>query len=90
MPRVSITTCLISILAVPAVVKFGKDSVPVAGQAAVMGTALAGAGGSTMLLNLCVSPYVFRMAEVRERRPVVCTGDRLRTSVHHSENHLGR
>lgn len=64
MHRVSITTCLLSILAVPAVVMFGKDSVPAAGQVAVMGTALAGAGGSTLLLNLCVSPYVFRMAEV--------------------------
>eukprot|EP00752_Nemacystus_decipiens_P010089 g8990.t1 len=62
--RVSITTCLLSILAVPAVVMFGKDSVPAAGQVAVMGTALAGAGGSTLLLNLCVSPYVFRMAEI--------------------------
>lgn len=63
--RVSITTCFISFLAVPALVVFGKDSVPMAGQIAVMGTALAGTGGSTLLLNLCVSPYVFRMAEVR-------------------------
>lgn len=49
----------------PAVVMFGKDSVPAAGQVAVVGTALAGASGSTLLLNLCVSPYVFKMAEVR-------------------------
>lgn len=35
-----------------------------AGQVAVMGTALAGTGCSTLLLNLCVSPYVFRMIEV--------------------------
>lgn len=66
--RVSITTCLMSILAVPALVMFGKDSVPMAGQVAVMGTALLGTGGSTLLLNLCVSPYVFRMAEVRDEK----------------------
>eukprot|EP00904_Undaria_pinnatifida_P013077 jgi/Undpi1/88/HiC_scaffold_1.g00088.m1 len=38
-----------------------------AGQVAVMGTALAGTGSSTLLLNLCVSPYVFRMAEILGR-----------------------
>ncbi|CAM9482719.1 unnamed protein product [Pylaiella littoralis] len=65
--RVSITTCVISILAVPAVVMFGKESVTMAGQVAVMGTALVGTGSSTLLLNLCVSPYVFRMTEVFER-----------------------
>ena len=62
--RVSITTCLISILGVPALYVYGKEGVPMAGQVAVMGTALAGTGCSTLLLNLCVSPYVFRMAEV--------------------------
>ncbi|CAN0544615.1 unnamed protein product, partial [Ectocarpus sp. 8 AP-2014] len=56
--RVSITTCLISILAVPALVVYGKESVPVAGQVAVMSAALVGTGSSTLLLNLCVSPYV--------------------------------
>lgn len=44
---------------------FGKESVPVAGQVAVMSAALVGTGSSTLLLNLCVSPYVFRMAEVK-------------------------
>lgn len=43
---------------------FGKESVTMAGQVAVMGTALVGTGSSTLLLNLCVSPYVFRMTEV--------------------------
>ncbi|CAM9765522.1 unnamed protein product [Ectocarpus fasciculatus] len=45
---------------------FGKESVPVAGQVAVMSAALVGTGSSTLLLNLCVSPYVFRMAEIYE------------------------
>lgn len=65
--RVSITTCLISILGLPALYVYGKEGVPMAGQVAVMGTALAGTGSSTLLLNLCVSPYVFRMAEVGPR-----------------------
>lgn len=64
-----------SFLAVPALVVFGKDSVPMAGQVAVMGTALAGTGGSTLLLNLCVSPYVLRMAEVSvEGKSTVTSG----------------
>ncbi|CBJ28755.1 conserved unknown protein [Ectocarpus siliculosus] len=45
---------------------YGKESVPVAGQVAVMSAALVGTGSSTLLLNLCVSPYVFRMAEIYE------------------------
>lgn len=52
---------------------FGKESVTVAGQVAVMGTALVGTGSSTLLLNLCVSPYVFRMTEVWSFRSIFIT-----------------
>lgn len=65
-------TSIISILGVPALVMFGNENVPMAGQVAVMSTALAGTGTSTLLLSLCVSPYVFRMAEVKTFTSTIC------------------
>ncbi|CAM9181177.1 unnamed protein product [Hapterophycus canaliculatus] len=87
--RVSITTCFISFLAVPALVAFGKDSVPMAGQIAVMGTALAGTGGSTLLLNLCVSPYVFRMAEILNHGEGTEDGDGVDKKRKNDKNRYG-
>ena len=42
----------------PALVYLHTGTVPAVGQAAVGGTALLAAVGSTVLLNFCVSPYV--------------------------------
>lgn len=61
--RVSIGTCAISVVGIPALLFIGSD-VPAAGQLAVGGTTLAATVGSTLLLNVCVSPYVLRMFEV--------------------------
>lgn len=64
--RVSVFTALTGCVGMPALLFLHTGTVPAAGQAAVSGTALCAAVGSTVLLNYCVSPYVHSILQVGE------------------------
>lgn len=50
----------------------GQNDVPAFGQLAVAGTTLLAAVGSTVILNVCISPYVLNLYEVRLQTRVYC------------------
>ncbi|CAM9331760.1 unnamed protein product [Choristocarpus tenellus] len=48
----------------PTLLFLGNNNMPLTGQVAVAGTAMAAAVGSTILLNACVRPYVHALSEI--------------------------
>ena len=64
--RVSLTTCVIGLIGMPAavLVKQGSEGVSISGQLAVAGTAAAAAVGSTLLLSFFFNPYVHKLEYV--------------------------
>ncbi|CAM9162188.1 unnamed protein product, partial [Phaeothamnion confervicola] len=65
--RVSITSCVISLVGMPAILVLANDSIPLSGQIAVAGTAMLAAVGSTALLHVVTKPYIHMMWELVER-----------------------
>ena len=60
---VSVTSCAVGMVGMPALMML-NDTVPLAGRAAITGTAMVAAVGSTALLNYCTKPYVCELWRV--------------------------
>lgn len=58
--RISATTCVLSLVGMPVLLANSTESVPLVGQLAITGTAIAAACGSTALLHWCTKPYVHK------------------------------
>ena len=65
--RVSLSTAVVGLVGLPILLHLHGGDVPAAGQAALAGTTLIAATGSTFALSYCFSPYVATLERIRGR-----------------------